>query len=323
MPAVVDFGALSDRQKQKLRDRCLDTADKQENIAYKLIQWASEGELGAIKVFVSDDRVKLDLYSRNILTYPDRMSVFHMAAKLGNIGIAKTLLDQERMNPNLDEGDSGGVAGTALHIAVRYQQFEMIDFLLNHPRMDVNFLNDNGESALQIAVDVHIKEGGMYMIDQFLGCPRVDVCARPQGKVFQGQKIHRDSFNCGAIHRLIKQFYPPKEANVNHERILRKLLGHHAAQLTRERILFEQALRANLSTIDSDILQDILMQHFQGGQQRIVDPANVDYMVQFRYSPGNEEPPYEYLIGLVKRFVEKYGNLDDYTWEPMWLKRRN
>ena len=96
---------------------------------WELIQWASEGELDAIKVFVPDDRVKLDLYSRNILTYPDRMSVFHMAAKLGNIGIAKALLDQERMNPNLDEGDSGGVAGTALHIAVRYQQFEMIDFL--------------------------------------------------------------------------------------------------------------------------------------------------------------------------------------------------
>ncbi|KAF8982627.1 ankyrin repeat protein, partial [Cyathus striatus] len=75
-------------------------------------------------------------------------TALHYACAMGNLEVAKLLLTQDGINPNIKENQNGL---TPLHLAVK-NHINIVRLLLLHPDINPNIFNSKGETALHLAV---------------------------------------------------------------------------------------------------------------------------------------------------------------------------
>ena len=148
------------------------------------------GDLAAVQRLVANDKSLLTAKES------DGSTPLHVAARAGNIEIAKLLLDA---GADIKAGDNEN--SNALHLAAVGGQREMIDFLLARG-MDVNSADDNGMTTILFAVGFNHADLVPYLVSKGA---RID-CRTTGGTTLMHQAAYRG--NLDLIKYLVSEKQP-------------------------------------------------------------------------------------------------------------------
>ncbi|XP_048330141.2 protein ACCELERATED CELL DEATH 6-like [Ziziphus jujuba] len=258
------------------------------------------------------------LYEQNI----QGNTPLHIAAKLGDLEMAKCLVDWEKKSNDVEQDRKlltmvNLENDTALHEAVRYNHFPIVKFLVEEKQDLVSLVNGTGESPLFMAVDRCLHDAAFHILCNIPSTNSSNIAAAYAGRngmnvlhaaVIRAKKCYRISTFEEGLLNLVKNLFCCRiccRALEDKKNAIGNISGHFSLVLTvKQRVIYRlrcHGLYPHLSRSEKDFFDEVL------NKQESILTLLLE-KDDFGWTPLHCAS-YIGSMELVERFVDKSNNL--------------